>query len=52
MENYCCKDSWLIENDGDVNGASRTKHIKGTSQLLNENSKPLSSLKYQQQVFF
>ena len=44
MENYCGKDSWLIENNGDVNGTSRTKHIKDTNQF----SKPLSSLKYQQ----
>ena len=46
MENYCGKDSWLIENNGDVNGTlrTRTKHIKDTNQF----SKPLSSLKYQQ----
>ena len=43
MENYCGKDSWLIENNGDVNGTlrTRTKHIKDTNQFL-------SSLKYQQ----
>ena len=39
MENYCGKDSWLIEKYGDVNGASKSKLIKGTNQSLNENSK-------------
>ena len=33
MENYCGKDSWLIEKYGDVNAASRSKIIKGTNQL-------------------
>ena len=49
MENYCGKDSWL-EKYGDVNGASKSKLTKGTNQVLNENSKPWSSYKYQQQV--
>ena len=38
MENYCGKDSWLIEKYEDVNAASRSKIIKGTNQLLNKNS--------------
>ena len=50
MENCCGKDSWLIEKYGDVNGASKSDLIKGTNQLLKENSKPQSSYKYQQQV--
>ena len=49
MENYYGKDSWLIEKYGDVNFASRSKIIKGTNQLLNENSKPLSYYKHQLQ---
>ena len=40
MENCCGKDSWLIEKYGDVNGASKSDLIKGTNQLLKENSKP------------
>ena len=46
MENYCGKDSWLIEKYGDVNAASRSKLIKGTNQLLNKNSKLLSYYKH------
>ena len=33
MENYCGKDAQLIEKYGTVDGASRSKLIKGTEKL-------------------